>query len=64
MRIPLKSLILFAVILISLNAKVSPSNKIKKIILVCMENHSYDNMVKSNINILINFFFNNKKIKK
>jgi phospholipase C len=45
MRIPLKSLILFAVILISLNAKVSPSNKIKKIILVCMENHSYDNML-------------------
>jgi phospholipase C len=28
--------------------KVSPSSKIKKIILLCLENHSYDNMVKDN----------------
>ena len=30
----------------SSSQKESPSSKIKKIILICMENHSYDNMVR------------------
>lgn len=40
-----KCLLFLALLILSYNCKVTPSNKIKKIILVCMENHSYDNML-------------------
>jgi phospholipase C len=39
-------IVFFLCLLVSLETKVAPSNKIKKIILLCMENHSYDNLVK------------------
>ena len=39
------SVALILVLATALVAKESPSQKIKKIILLCMENHSYDNMV-------------------
>jgi hypothetical protein len=38
-------LFLLSIILSIKCEKVSPSSKIKKIILLCLENHSYDNMV-------------------
>ncbi len=38
--------------------KEVPSKKIKKIILVCMENHSYDNLVRKRINVsYLNYFY-------
>jgi phospholipase C len=39
------SLILFTLFVSGYFCKEVPSKKIKKIILVCMENHSYDNLV-------------------